>query len=447
MEEQPLAPDAEPHTHVSNVGDAPSVTGAITDTGQAPVLPMPAQDAGAAQGDLRPVWPRAQGRRNAQRSRRYARLAKSAMTLCAILFFYVSWSPMANALTSGDLRIAPTGPEYRFSLTVAELGAPPLHAYLGATFFGWWSGLTVVGLLLCPLLWQTSVRWLRWIAVAVFAVWMAAMSYIFALTAQLLLMTIPAQLAMGNGPYKVTLYPYGIIVAVYSIAPGFGLWLAPLAVLVGIVAGVFAAMSLRLRLIARVPVTPIAQGEIVTSGDQRPTRSLPGAGAVSGGLVLWAWGYFLLPWATVNCNRTPLLVGTCRGLPVASALQIGLGVIRAYFDPSAALYALTGLLLVGALAILLAVWRREVTRTVCAWASVWLALALACGLLAINGAQQVVHDAAAVGMPAGDWRGDSGVLVVFLALLLVAIGLMPLWAVGVRSAQRREAQRRTALGA
>jgi hypothetical protein len=177
-----------------------------------------------------------------------------------------------------------------------------------------------------------------------------------------------------------------------------------------------------------------------------PARSLPGAGAITGGLVLWAWGFFLLPWATVNCSKAPLLLGSCQGLPVTSALQIGLNALRAAFDPSAALYALTGLLLTGALAILVTVWRRDITRTLCAWASAWLALALACAVLAISGAQQVVSNAPAAGLPAGDWRGDTGVLVVFLALLLVSIGLIPLWAVAVRASQRREAERR-AVGA
>jgi hypothetical protein len=197
---------------------------------------------------------------------------------------------------------------------------------------------------------------------------------------------------------------------------------------------------------ARTPIVPTVQGEIVTHSEARPARSLPGAGAITGGLLLWAWGFFLLPWATLNCAKTPLLIGSCQGLPVTSALQIGLGAMRAAFDPSAALYALTGLLLTGALVILLAVWRSDITCTLCVWASLWLALALGCAALAVAGAQQVVSDAPAVGMPTGDWRGDTGVLIVFLALLLVAIGLIPLWAVAVRATQRQAAARR-ALGA
>src|SRR6185312_8457775 len=108
-------------------------------------------------------------------------------------------------------------------------------------------------------------------------------------------------------------------------------------------------------------------------------------------------------------------------------------------DPSAGLDAITGLLLVGALGILLAVWRRDITRTLCSWATAWLAFALICAAVAVAGAQRAVSDAPSVGLPAGDWRGDSGVLIVFLALLLVAIGLIPLWAVAVRAVQRRAA--------
>jgi hypothetical protein len=167
-------------------------------------------------------------------------------------------------------------------------------------------------------------------------------------------------------------------------------------------------------------------------------RSLPGVGAVSGGLLVWAWGFFLLPWASLNCTQTPVLVAQCQGLPVASALQAGLLATRTIFDPAAAPYAISGLLLVGAALALGTVWRREITRTLCAWLSGWVVFALACALIAINGAQRVVHDAPSVGLPAGSWRGDMGVLLVFLGLLLVIIGLAPMWAIAVRSASRRD---------
>ncbi|HEX8982130.1 MAG TPA: hypothetical protein VF792_05125 [Ktedonobacterales bacterium] len=446
--------EQESSAESSNVGatnidanETPSVTGHITDAG-ATLAPAPvaASDQAAGAGDLRPVWPAGRRGKGDRVSRRYALSARIAATLCALLYFYVCWAPLANAITSGDLRIAATGPEYRFSLIAAEFGAPPLVDLFGDSFFIWWSLLTVLGLLLAPLLWQSSIRWLRWVASTLYALWFIAISWTLASTAQLILFTLPTQLHAGAGPYKMTLYPYGTRVAVFALSPAYGLWLALLGAVIGLAVLPLAIQAMRKRRAATVPVTPVAQGEIVTQGDGRSTRSLPGAGAITGGLILWAWGFFLLPWATLNCSKAPLLIGTCQGLQVTSALEVGLNVIRAYFDPSAALYALTGLLVTGALAIVLAVWRRDITRTLCIWASAWLALALGCAGLAISGAQQVVHDSASVGLPSGDWRGDTGVLVVFLALLLVAIGLLPLWAVAVRASQRREAERQS-LGA
>ncbi|HET9110219.1 MAG TPA: hypothetical protein VFN78_05280 [Ktedonobacterales bacterium] len=436
----------EEQRRASEANETPSVMGSVGGAAAAPSVQPDSQPAGqGGQGDLRPIWPVGERGRGARLSRRYALFARLAATACALLFFYVAWSPLANAITSGDLRNGPTGPIYRFSLTAGELGAPPLYGLYGGQFFGVWSGLTVVGLLLSPLLWQTSLRWLRWPAIALYACWLAAICAISVGAAQLILVTIPDYLRQGAGPYQVTLHSYsGMPVAIYSIAPAFGLWLALVAALLGIGAAALAIMALVTRRRATVPITPTVQGEIVTLGEAAPTRSIPGAGAITGGLILWAWGFFLLPWATVNCAQAPLLLGSCQGLPVASALQIGLGAARTVFDPTAGLYAITGMLLTGALLILVAVWRRDITRTLCVWASLWLALALGCAVLAISGAQQVVANAPSVGLPTGDWRGDTGVLIVFLALLLVAIGLIPLWAVAVRTTQRLAAAQRAA---
>ncbi len=427
-------PEAAPSEPVSDIS---SVMGSIAEPSAAPA-PEPA----AGQSNLRPVWPIRRGQ-GAALARRYALFARLAATASALLFFYVSWAPLANAITSGDLRNGPTGPMYHFSLTAAELGAPPLHALLGDSFFNVWSALTVAGLLLSPLLWQTTTRWLQWLALALYACWLIIIAIIFIGVAQLIFGEIPTLAKSGVAPYTVTLYPYAQRVAIYNIAPAYGLWLALLAGLLGLAALALAITAITTRRRAIAPVTPTIQGEIVTPG-ATTTRSLPGVGAITGGLLLWAWGFYALPWATVNCAQAPLLIGTCQGLPVTSALQIGLSSMRGYFDPSAANFAMTGLLLVGALAILVAIWRRDITRTLCAWASAWLAYALACAIVGIVGVQQIVSDAPAVGLPTGDWRGDQGVLIVFLALLLVGIGLIPLWAVAVRRAQRRAAERRAA---
>lgn len=397
----------------------------------------------AGQGELRPVWP-APPAPATTTGRRWALAARIAATVGALLFFFAAWTPWATAITSGDLSKGQPGPAYTFSLTAAELGSPPLNTLVDpASAFVYWSFLTFLGVLIAPMLWQRLRPWLFWAATALYTAWAITCGYVLAQTDALLLQTVPALSHSATGPYITTLQPYGTRLAIYSASPAFGIYLATLALVAAALAGVLGTISLRGRSFFRRAAPPTVHGEVAPSASAVAAgapakRSLPGAGAVSGGLIVWAWGFFLLPWASLNCNQTPVLVAQCQGLPVASALQAGLLATRNIFDPAAAPYALSGLLLAGAAFALGAVWLREITRTLCAWLSGWVVFALACALIAINGAQRVVHDAPSVGLPAGAWRGDMGTLIVFLGLLLVVIGLAPLWAVAVRSAPRRE---------
>jgi hypothetical protein len=393
------------------------------------------------EAELRPIWP-APPSPEAISRRRWALAARIAATVGGLLFFFAAWTPWATALTSGDLAKGPSSPSYIYSLTAAELGAPPLASLTDpASAFAYWSLITILGALLTPLLWQRTRPWLVWVAATLYALWAVACALVLAQTDALLFQTVPSLTHAANGPYTTTLQPYGMRLAIYAASPAFGLYLATLALLAALVALVLAALALR----ASPPVfrkrAPMAHGEVEPSeeaGASRKRRSLPGVGAVSGGLLLWAWGFFLLPWATLNCEQAPLLFGQCQGLPVASALQAGLLATRNIFDPASAPYAISGLLLGGAGLAFVTVWRREITRTLCAWLSAWVVFALACALIAINGAQLVVHNAASIGVPTGDWRGSLGTLIVFLGLLLVVIGLTPLWAIAIRSAPRRD---------
>ncbi len=398
---------------------------------------------GIVQGELRPIWP-APPSPAAITGRRLALAARIAATVGGLLFFLAAWIPWATAITSGDLNKGPSGQLYSYSLTATELGAPPLAALVDpASAYAYWSFLTFLGALLAPLLWQRTRPWLVWVAAALYTLWAAICALVLIQTATLLFQTVPALSHAANGPYITTLQPYNVRLKIYATAPAFGLYAAILALAAALVALVLVALAMR----ASPPVArrrpPTVHGEVAPSGETaagvtRAKRSLPGVGAVSGGLLLWAWGFYLLPWASLNCTQTPLLVGQCQGLPVASALQAGLIASRAIYDPTAAPYAISGLLLVGAGMALITVWRREITRTLCAWLSGWVVFALACALIAINGAQIIVHDAPSVGVPAGDWRGDMGTLVVFLGLLLVIIGLAPLWAIAIRTASHRD---------
>lgn len=396
----------------------------------------------AVQGELRPVWP-APPSPEVTTGRRWGTAARIAATIGGLLFFLAAWTPWTTALTSGDLRKGAAGPQFTYSLTGAELGAPPLATWLGdpSSAFVWWSLLTALGAFLTPFLWQRIQPWLVWVAGALYAVWAALCATVLIQTSMILFQTVPALRHAVNGPYATTLWPYAIPIKIYTAAPAFGLYLAALALLAPLAALVFAALaniasppSLRLR-------PPHIHGEVAPTASQASApapRSLPGIGAVTGGLLLWAFGYFTQPMATLNCTQRPLLASTCQGLPGYSALPLGLYATRTLFDPIAGVWAINGLLLAGAALAIGALLRREITRTLCAWLSGWVVFALICILIATSGAQQAVHNAASVGLASGNWRGDVGAVFVFLGLLLVVIGLVPLWAIAIRSAPRRD---------
>jgi hypothetical protein len=405
----------------------------------------PGIKAGIAQGELRPVWP-APSSPTSNRGRRWGIGARIAATLGGLLFFLAAWTPWATAITSGDLSKGASGPRYTYSLTAAELGAPPLASLAGPTSaYIFWSFLTALGALLAPLLWQRTRPWLTWVAAALYGVWAIVCALVLAQTDALLFQTVPAMSHAASGPYTTALQPYGIRVAIYTAAPAFGLYLATLALAATLVALVLAVIGLRASPRGVRKEAPTIHGEVAPTEQapevaegKRVKRSLPGAGAVSGGLLLWAWGFFWQPMVTYNCGQTPLLFAQCQGLPGYSVLQLGLLATRNLFDPIAAPWAINALLLAGAGLALGAIWLREITRTLCAWLSGWLVFALAIALITINGAQIIAHNAPSVGLPAGAWRGDMGALVVFLGLLLVVIGLAPLWAIAIRTAPRRD---------
>jgi hypothetical protein len=323
------------------------------------------------------------------------------------------------------------------------LGAPPLSAWLGdpSSAFIWWSLLTALGAILAPLLWQRTQPWLVWVAGLLYAAWAALCATVLIQSSAVLFQTVPALRHAANGPYHMTLEPYSIPVMVYSATPAFGLYLAWLALLAPLAALIFAALAnLASPPVLRLPARTV-HGEVAPSASQGRVpvaRSLPGVGASVGGLLLWAFGYFTQPMATLGCQQTPLLAGSCQGLPGYSALPLGLYATRTLFDPISGIWALNGLLLAGGALALGTLLRREITRTLCSWLSGWLVFALVCALIAISGAQQAVRNAVSVGLAPGIWRGDAGAVFVFLGLLLVFIGLVPLWAIAIRSAPRRD---------
>jgi hypothetical protein len=382
--------------------------------------------------------------------RRWSRAARIAATLGGLLFFFAAWIPWASALTSGDLRQGGSGPRYLYAITPAELGAPPLASALGSsTAFAAWGLLTALGVLFTPLLWQRVRPWLVWVGAILYLLWGALAAIVLLETCLILFQTIPAQTHADGGPYTTTVQPSGAQLAFYAATPAAGAYLSALALLIALAALVLAVVGLLTNppSFRQNPVT--IHGEVATathgsissvspSSAVSARRALPGAGAVTGGMLLWLWGFFLLPWATLNCVQTPLLAGHCEGLPGFATFPLGLYSLSAVVDPNIALWAANGLMLIGAALALAGVWTREITRTVCAWLTGWLIFTLASSLVALHGVQVSVSNPTSVGLAAGTWRGSLGTLIVFLGLLLVIIGIAPLWALAVRSAPRRD---------
>ncbi|MEO7001188.1 MAG: hypothetical protein ABI274_05290, partial [Ktedonobacterales bacterium] len=376
---------------------------------------------------------------------RNRRIGLGLLTAGALLFAYAAWTPWF--LAGGSTPTLP--PPVIVGLNPGEIAAPPLAMLYGAqTAFLIWSILSVLGLLLTPLLWQRSAPILKVVGAVAWLTWLVGIIYLSSITIR----TLTQNFALLNPSYVTVLpasnyEPYTIL----TTQPAFGVWLALLALLAAGVGGFVALTSwvrslTRRFLTASAPDTTVVlpvggasaapQAASTGEGGQPSLRAtLPGAGALTGGMLLWVWGFFLLPWATLNCTQIPLLMGSCQGLAVNSVLSIGIFDAKVngqqVIDPAIGLFAIGALLLGGAAFTLIGVWRRDITRTLCIWASLWLLLAVASALLAIHGASVIVARPTAFQLQNGIWRGDTGVLVVFLGLLLVAVGLIPLWAVAV----------------
>ncbi len=148
---------------------------------------------------------------------------------------------------------------------------------------------------------------------------------------------------------------------------------------------------------------------------------ISGMGPLTLGLLIWAVGIFLFPWATVNCTATPLILGTCTGAPFSSALRIGLsnaGNNAGAFDPLVSLYAVGLLLGIGAVLIFLASWSARITGGFYTWVALWLVAATGFALLGVAGVGLLVSHPVAYGLPAGTWRGDDGIAASFLGVLI-----------------------------
>jgi hypothetical protein len=318
-------------------------------------------------------------------------------SLGALLFGLSTWVPWVTATGYASISIVNGRQQfYRFLLDPADIDGS----------FGLFGGslLSIAGVLLLPFLWQHRSRLANLLALAGYWAWGILLSVF-----------VTANSRYFHKGSTVRLVPdLRLNSLMFTSMPvlDFGYWLHFAAL--GIVT--LAAVMLPVTLLPGAAWARLYAGQ--TSRRMGPLARVPGMGTLTLGLIIWALGIFLFPWATVNCNANPLLVGTCRGVPFASVLQLGLRSHAEVIDPLVALYAV-GLLLGGsAVLIFLASWSSRITRSFYIWVALWLLVAGLAAVLGSSGVGVLVANPVAAGLEPGKWSGDNGLAATFLGLLI-----------------------------
>ena len=149
----------------------------------------------------------------------------------------------------------------------------------------------------------------------------------------------------------------------------------------------FAALGIVTIAAVLLPVTLLPRAAWARINASRRGRSMgplarvPGTGTLTLGLIIWAIGTFIFPWATVNCTANPILVATCSGVSFSSALQVSLRDHATNIDPLVAIYAAGLLLGIAASLIFLASWTSRLTPGLYVWIALWLVTATSIAVL------------------------------------------------------------------
>jgi hypothetical protein len=278
-----------------------------------------------------------------------------------------------------------------------------------------WDALTIFGLLLLPLLWRRVRPVLTLVEYTLYTTWYVTL----AVSTPLILQGDFVRLVPEMNLPDLVISTHG------EDLPGF--WIA--------FAGILCALAASILLF--IDLARSKQRPRVTSSGQ-PVRArfrIPGMGILTTGIVLWALGTLVLPWASVGCPSVVLLAAQCSGLNYSGVLRLGIFSAATAFDPLAAVYAIPTLLAAGALLILLATWWGRITPVFCLWVTLWLAAAALFTALAAAGVRYTTANAVHLGLPAGNWQPDSGGTLTIVALAVVAAGAAVLW-YGVLHRQR-----------
>ena len=353
-------------------------------------------------------------------------------TVGAIALAYAMWLPWAVvSLTNGDQLIAHQLLDVNTVVAagVLRLGSAAHPLLTTSQMAVALAIFTMLGVLLAPLLWRPADSLLGAIATHIFGLWV-----IFATVIVIAINFLsPAELSRALG--------FNGVEAVFTLSadktPGYWLAVVALAALWIAVIGLLAGEWRR-----------HAFWHLPGADDDAPRSliQLPGAGILNLGLIVWAIGYLVMGWAALNCAQTPLIAGSCQGIPATQGVFVQIarasdGItlqgatdprMLVYLDPNIARYALGILLGVGAAMIFLGVWLRRVTRIFCVWAALWLILAVALVGVAYAGMSYIIAQPKQLGLPVGAWSLESGVWITLLGLILAIVGLAVLIAAALR---------------
>jgi hypothetical protein len=319
-------------------------------------------------------------------------------SLGAVLLCLSVWMPWITVVGASDVGSTNINVQklYLYRLDPADVAG-------SSGLFGT-SLLSVVGLLLLPFLWQHRSRLGNLVALAGYWIWGILLTVLVSANSQ--------NFQKGSLVSPVPDFSPSPILLSTTPVVNSGYWLHFAAL--GCVT--IAALLLTLTLLPGAAWARLQAGK---TGRKMGTLSrIPGMGSLTLGLFIWAIGTFLFPWATENCTATPLLLGSCTGVPFTSALRIGIVGQTMTFDPLVSLYAIGLLLGIGAVLIFLASWSARIAGAFYAWVAVWLLTATFFAVLGNAGVGLLVAHPVSQGLSAGHWNGDDGVVTSFLGLLI-----------------------------
>lgn len=284
-----------------------------------------------------------------------------------------------------------------------------------------WALLSVFAVFFAPLVWLRVHPWLI-TASAILLFLSGAAASALTLLAPHTLFNNGASLTLVGGlvPHEITGITEVITLTGFLFAALFALLLA--------VGGLLLLVAL------------IQGGNRSTAPAITTTASLPGAGGLTLGLILFLIGTLSMGWSAVNCTDRPLFLGQCHGLTYTGVAHYGISTHTTAFDPIASLFAVPTLLFGGAVLIVLGLfWWRRLTPGLMVWNTLYLATATFFFIVGYAGTGAIDEHATDLGLEAGTWTAQSGLWVAGLGLLIGWIALIPLWFRALRPANRSAA--------